>query len=130
MNHLIATANLISHLPLLHPNPTTPGLLKLLSFALTNVARETSFFDDTAKAHGLSLEQQPKSGAVFGIMNSTTKAYVDFLGSMGKGEEGLAEGLVLLWGMEQVRPISSRDASLIRAACPRRLAGLSVLSLA
>ncbi|KAL7412346.1 hypothetical protein BDY24DRAFT_392615 [Mrakia frigida] len=91
-------ANLISHLPLLTPTASTPSLLKLFSFALTNVARETSFFADTADNFGLTLSQPPQSGAVFGILNSTTKAYVDFL----TGTEDLEEGLVLLWGMEQL----------------------------
>lgn len=68
-------------------------LLQLLTFALTNVVREATFFVDIAHKYRLDIWCWRERKA--------TRDYMAEIGRMG-GMESLEEGLVFLWAMEQV----------------------------
>lgn len=104
---------LLSRLPIPHSPATaetTPHAhalrkaLPLLSFSLSNVARETKFFEDTAEKHGLALHTGPLD-PLLGKYEALTKSYVDFLIATAAGGS-LEEGLVVLWAMEKVCIVS------------------------
>ncbi|WVQ73902.1 hypothetical protein IAR50_003483 [Cryptococcus sp. DSM 104548] len=89
-----------------HPTPNLSKAFAVLSFSLANAKRETGFFVDTAKQHGLDVfSQEANDGAeeggkgLLGEYNEVTRAYVDFLqatGALGSVEEGF----VVIWTME------------------------------
>jgi hypothetical protein len=80
--------------------------IPLLSFSLSNVKRETDFFVETAKEHGLDIHPGGEMPVInlengLGEYEEITRAYVDFLWGTGAGGS-VEEGLVLLWAMEKV----------------------------
>lgn len=70
----------------------------MLIEAITNVRRELKFFEDVAGRYELSLEVQKVGNGV--------RMYRNLFNAVGegveKGERGVIEGLVLLWGTEKV----------------------------
>ena len=79
--------------------------IPLLSFSLSNVKRETDFFVETAKEHGLDIHPGGSMPVIneengLGEYEVITRAYVDFLWGTGAGGS-VEEGLVLLWAMEK-----------------------------
>jgi hypothetical protein len=73
-------------------------LVDMLIEAITNVRRELKFFEDVAGRYGLKLEAQEVGKGV--------KMYRALFNAVGegveKGERGVIDGLVLLWGTEKV----------------------------
>lgn len=65
-----------------------------MTYALTNVVRETAFFGSTAEKYELGIER-------WGEMKAT-RDYVAEMGSIGSSGN-LKDGLVFLWAMERVR---------------------------
>ncbi|GAA6019922.1 hypothetical protein JCM10207_003338 [Rhodosporidiobolus poonsookiae] len=106
-------AQLISSLPLSSPShqSASQSQLALFSYALSNIAREVSFFDSLGPKYGLDLSFAPPAaegeGRLVGRrLKPATKAYVDLLIATGaeanRNGGGVAEGLVLLWAMEKI----------------------------
>lgn len=66
--------------------------------AITNVRRELGFFEEVAARYGLQLE--------VGEVSAGVSMYRDLFNGVGegieKGERGILDGLVLLWGTEKV----------------------------
>lgn len=114
------TASLIAALPLASPTHQHQArdTLALLAYALTNIARETEFFDSLPPRFLVDMEADPSPderdvrfktnlGSLQGkMMRPTTRAFVDLLISTGAEAGriggGMEEGLVLLWAMEKV----------------------------
>ena len=68
--------------------------------------RETDFFVQTAKEHGLDIRPEgimPSIDEHNGLAEyeEITRSYVDYLWGVGAGGS-IEEGLVLLWAMEKV----------------------------
>ena len=109
-------ASLIGALPLSSSagQRSSQDLLSLFSFALANIDREVGFFDSLGPRFNLDLQfvAPSKSKLQGGLVNPTTKAYVDLLiatGAEAGRNGGLEEALVLLWGMEKVSKSCSRS---------------------
>jgi hypothetical protein len=85
--------------------------LSTLIFSLANVKRETGFFVDTARKHGLDLFVDGRlpdaevgdegQAALLGPYNPVTRAYVDYLHAVA-ATASVEEGAVVLWAMEKV----------------------------
>lgn len=117
---MLRPASLISALPLASPPHQTKATetLALLAYALTNIARETEFFDSLPPRFLVDLEADPSPeerdvrfktnlGNLQGkMMRPITRAFVDLLISTGaeagRIDGGMEEGIVLLWAMEKV----------------------------
>lgn len=100
--------------------------LSLLSYALSNVDREVTFFDDLAAKYLVDLEVSPDEeerdnklkrpiGSLQGqVLRPTTRAYIDLLiatgAEAGRNGGNLEEAMVLLWTMEKVRPFGRAGA--------------------
>lgn len=73
-------------------------LVDALIDAITNVRRELKFFEDVARRYGLKLEVATVQRGV--------QMYRALFGKVGeeieRGERGVLDGLVLLWGTEKV----------------------------
>lgn len=71
-------------------------IFDLLTGALTNIQRETQFFEDVAEEYGLSLDLTAEPEPI-------TRAYINMFDSMrqGSGRGGLLEGLTVLWATEE-----------------------------
>ncbi|BGP40263.1 hypothetical protein JCM10449v2_004221 [Rhodotorula kratochvilovae] len=105
-------AALISALPLSSPahQRASQSTLALLSYALSNIHREVSFFDSLSPRFGLDLSFAPAAAQAGrlqgGLMRTETRAYVDLLvatgAEAGRNGGGMEEGLVLLWAMEKL----------------------------
>ncbi|WVQ83539.1 hypothetical protein IAT38_005680 [Cryptococcus sp. DSM 104549] len=124
-------ASILSHLalptPQSTPNTNTARALSLLTFSLSNVVRETSFFVDTAREHGLDVfapelvgaeghgGRDGAEGGLLGEYGEVTRSYVDFLHAVG-GVGSVQEGLVVLWGMEIAYLTAWRHAKSLRPA--------------
>lgn len=125
---MLRTASLISALPLASPPHQTKATetLALLAYALTNIARETEFFDSLPPRFLVDLEADPSPeerdvrfktnlGNLQGkMMRPITRAFVDLLISTGaeagRIDGGMEEGIVLLWAMEKVgAPVLTRS---------------------
>ncbi|GAA5983146.1 hypothetical protein JCM10908_000172 [Rhodotorula pacifica] len=122
-------ASLIAALPLASPAHQTQAkdTLALLAYALTNIARETEFFDSLPPRFLVDLEADPSPeerdvrfktnlGNLQGkMMRPTTRAYVDLLISTGAEAGriggGMEEGIVLLWTMEKLYNTAWRYAA-------------------
>ncbi len=73
-------------------------ILDVLVFALTNVIREVSFFEDTATRWGLEIEgRRERKG---------TRDYTAEMGRIAHGTS-ILDGLVFLWAMEKVVLLAS-----------------------
>lgn len=66
-------------------------ILDILVFSLTNVVREVTFFEETAKEWGLRIEGWKER-----------KGTRDYTAEMARVSSSLEEGLVFLWAMEKV----------------------------
>ncbi|GAA5835702.1 hypothetical protein JCM5353_000160 [Sporobolomyces roseus] len=124
-------ASLICALPLSSTaaQRSSRELLSLFSFALANIAREVGFFDSLGPRFNLDLNFVAPSASKLqgGLVNPTTKAYVDLLiatGAEAGKNGGLEEALVLLWGMEKIYLMawthakSQHPPSSVREASP------------
>jgi hypothetical protein len=104
--------------------------LPVLTFSLANVKRETDFFVQTAKDHGLDLHPggvmpaaSGEEDGLLGVYEPTTRAYVDFLWGTAAGGT-IEDGLVLLWAMEKVRGLggnAERGMGVLTEGIPHRL---------
>ena len=74
-------------------------LVDVLIGAVANVRRELAFFEDVAARYGLVLEA--------GQVGEGVRGYRELFARVGegveRGERGVLEGLVVLWGTEKVR---------------------------
>ncbi|BGP55546.1 hypothetical protein JCM8202_001650 [Rhodotorula sphaerocarpa] len=122
-------ASLIAALPLASPTHQHQArdTLALLAYALTNIARETEFFDSLPPRFLVDMEADPSPderdvrfktnlGSLQGkMMRPTTRAFVDLLISTGAEAGriggGMEEGLVLLWAMEKLYNTAWRYAA-------------------
>jgi hypothetical protein len=68
--------------------------MDLLISALNNMRREMQFFEITATKYGLPLSMEPPT--------PVTRALLDLLASTSSPSASLLEGMVVLWGTEQV----------------------------
>jgi thiaminase len=68
--------------------------MDLLISALNNMRREMQFFEITATKYGLPLSMEPPT--------PVTRALLDLLASTSSPGASLLEGMVVLWGTEQV----------------------------
>ncbi|KAG0649967.1 putative transcription factor [Hyphodiscus hymeniophilus] len=91
---------LLANVPLpsrVDPNHVNEQLVDCLIGSIANVRRELKFFEDTASRYGLELEAEEVSEGV--------RRYRELFFGIGegieRGETGLLEGLVVLWGTEK-----------------------------
>jgi hypothetical protein len=70
--------------------------------AIVNVRRELGFFEDVAAQYNLTLEL-PSAEMVSDGVKGYRKLFEDVGTAVEKGECGVWEGMVVLWGTEKVR---------------------------
>ncbi|KAE9404570.1 heme oxygenase-like protein [Gymnopus androsaceus JB14] len=75
-------------------------ILKILLFALENIVRESSFFQETAQKWGLKLEGWPER-----------KGTRDYTAEMERMSKNWIDGLVFLWAMEKSRLAPGKSSS-------------------
>ncbi|BGP24697.1 transcription regulator PAB1642 [Rhodotorula toruloides] len=113
-------ASLISALPLssFPHQADAHKTLSLLSYALSNIDREVTFFDDLSSKYLVDLEVSPDEeerdnklkrpiGSLQGqVLRPTTRAYIDLMIATGaeasRNGGNLEEAIVLLWTMEKL----------------------------